>query len=168
MSCLLATKLLAAASLECLNDGHVSKKLWPPDIHQHFYSKKSINRLILSEYYSAPCYFSCNNNLCVHPGTSILFRNDKRIINLLECIQKSRATSDSYPKKKDTLGLFFQDMQLKRPPNNKLLLQFENCPFIKLKRHLNKTSHNIIFTVYIIFGGFFLQSIHVVRVYNVL
>ena len=59
-------------------------------------------------------------------------------------------------------------MQLKRPPNNKLLLQFENCPFIKLKRHLNKTSHNIIFTVYIIFGGFFLQSIHVVRVYNVL
>ena len=60
MSCLLATKLLAAASLECLNDGHVSKKLWPPDIHQHFYSKKSINRLILSEYYSAPCYFSCN------------------------------------------------------------------------------------------------------------
>ena len=31
-----------------LNDGHVSKKVWPPDIHQHFYSKKSINGLILT------------------------------------------------------------------------------------------------------------------------
>ena len=72
------------------------------------------------------------------------------------------------PKKKGHTRTFFQDMQLKRPPNNKLLLQFENCPFIKLKRHLNKTSHNIIFTVYIIFGGFFLQTFHVFRVYNVL
>ena len=108
LSCLLATSNCwpTPPLNPPLNDGHVSKKLWPPDIHQHFYSKKSINRLILSEYYSAPCYFSCNNNLCVHPGTSILFRNDKRIINLLECFQKSRAASDSYPKQKDTLGLF--------------------------------------------------------------
>ena len=33
--------------------------------------------------------------------------------------------------------------------NNKLSLQFEKQPFIKLKRRLDKTFHNIIFTVYI-------------------
>ena len=157
MSCLLATKLLAAASLECLNDGHVSKKLWPPDIHQHFYSKKSINRLILSEYYSAPCYFSCNKNLCVHPPTSTHFRKDKRIIKFIGMLSKKVAQYQIHTQNKGDTRSFFQDMQLKRPPNNKLLLQFENCPFIKLKRHLNKTSHNIIFTVYIIFGGFFFR-----------
>ena len=106
MSCLLATKLLAAASLECLNDGHVSKKLWPPDIHQHFYSKKSINRLILSEYYSAPCYFSCNKNLCVHPPTSIHFRKDKRIIKFIGMLSRNFRF---LPKTKgDTRTFFFR------------------------------------------------------------
>ena len=68
-----------------LNDGHVSKKVWPPDIHQHFYSKKSINGLILTSPRLPFIFLSTKKTPPSSPFRPWDFYGIERILEDLDC-----------------------------------------------------------------------------------